>query len=64
MIVCLCRGVSERHVEAAIARGASTSEEVGRVCGAGRDCGACCPMLESLLERNFQRVYDGAVPTD
>jgi bacterioferritin-associated ferredoxin len=64
MIVCVCSGVSERHVEAAIAAGARTTEDVGRVCGAGRDCRACCPMLESLLERDLQLVCDGAVPSE
>ena len=65
MIVCLCFGVSDSHVEAAIAGGASTTEDVARVCGgAGRDCRACCPLLESLLERNLQLIDDGAVPSN
>ena len=61
MIVCLCSGVSEAAIDAAIAGGASTPEDVVQACGAGRDCRACCPLLESLLERASRRVYEGAI---
>ena len=61
MIVCLCSGVSEATLEAVIAGGASTPEDVLQACGAGRDCRACCPLLESLLARASQRLYEGAI---
>ena len=50
MIVCLCFGVSDRHVEAAVAAGARTMRDVSRACGAGTDCGACRRALASLVE--------------
>ena len=50
MIVCLCRGVSERQVETAVTKGAMTVHEVARACGAGSDCGACRHMLSALIE--------------
>jgi bacterioferritin-associated ferredoxin len=50
MIVCLCRGVSDGEVRSAIRHGASTLDEVTRSCGAGGDCGACCDMVECMLE--------------
>jgi bacterioferritin-associated ferredoxin len=50
MIVCLCRGVSERHIEATIAAGARTVAEVSRACGAGTDCGACSHLVAALVE--------------
>lgn len=49
MIVCLCRGVDERGVRAAIARGAETADDVTSGCGAGADCGACRSMLDAIL---------------
>jgi bacterioferritin-associated ferredoxin len=64
MIVCICLGVSEQHVEAMIGKGARTSEDIGRACGAGQDCRACCSLLESLLERPFERIHYSAVPSD
>lgn len=49
MIVCVCRAQSDRAIETAIAGGAVTVDEVGRVCRAGTDCGACRPLLERLI---------------
>ena len=50
MIVCVCRGVSERRVESVVAAGATTVEQVTRVCGAASDCGACRRMVAALVE--------------
>jgi len=50
MIVCICRGVSDREVAEEIRRGARSLDELSRRCdGAGRDCGSCVPHLESHL---------------
>jgi bacterioferritin-associated ferredoxin len=50
MIVCVCRGVSERQVEAVVAAGATTADQVSRACGAGSDCGACRFMVTEIAE--------------
>lgn len=50
MIVCLCRGVSDRTVRALIVAGARTPGEVKKACGAGTDCGKCGAMLTELFE--------------
>jgi bacterioferritin-associated ferredoxin len=60
MIVCLCRGVSDRTVRAVIADGAASVEQVERGCGAGGDCGACAALLETLVERARETHYSGA----
>lgn len=49
MLVCVCRGVSDREVREVLARGASTLRDVGRACGAGTDCGSCRDLLRSML---------------
>jgi bacterioferritin-associated ferredoxin len=49
MLVCVCRGVSDREVREALARGASTLRDVGRACGAGTDCGSCRGLLRKML---------------
>ena len=50
MIVCVCRGVSEREIAEAIREGACSIDDVGRSCaGAGRDCGTCRPLIEDQL---------------
>jgi bacterioferritin-associated ferredoxin len=51
MIVCLCHGVRDRDLDAAISSGAATVEEVGRACGAGTGCGTCIPDVEDRLAR-------------
>ena len=51
MLVCLGHGVRDRDLDAAIASGAGTVEEVGRACGAGTGCGACIPDVEDRLAR-------------
>jgi bacterioferritin-associated ferredoxin len=50
MIVCLCRGISERTIRSAIAAGASSPEAIAEACGAGDDCRACCEQLIDLIE--------------
>lgn len=50
MIVCVCRGVSERQVEAVVTAGAKTVDQVSRACGAGSDCGACRFMVAEIVE--------------
>lgn len=49
MYVCLCRGVSDRKIRAAIAAGATTLAEVGKRTMAGTECGTCHPGIEELL---------------
>jgi len=52
VIVCLCRGISEREIVEAIRCGARTFEDVTRRCtGAGTHCGTCRPFIEEHLER-------------
>ena len=49
MIVCLCKGVSEREIRAAIRQGSSSVREVGRRCHAGTDCGMCRADIRDIL---------------
>ena len=49
MVVCSCRVVTDRTVEAAIAAGADTVEDIAAACAAGGRCGGCWPELERLL---------------
>ena len=49
MVVCLCKGVSHREVEAACADGAETLDDLANACGAGTDCGSCHEQLAEIL---------------
>jgi bacterioferritin-associated ferredoxin len=50
--VCLCVGVTSHTVADAVAAGASTSNEVAKMCGAGSECGRC--------RRSVRAIIDGA----
>ncbi len=49
MYVCLCRGVSDRKIRAAIEAGARDVAEIGRQTAAGTVCQDCHPAIEELL---------------
>ena len=57
MILCLCRGVSDRAVRAVIDAGAATVDDVTAACAAGSDCGACHEMLEEVLGQITRRRH-------
>lgn len=60
MYVCICRGVTERGVCAAIAAGACTVEDLAAGCGAGSGCGGCRPSIARILEECLGFVATGA----
>jgi bacterioferritin-associated ferredoxin len=49
MLVCHCKGLTDRDVRSAIEAGACTRREVVRQCGAGSVCGGCRPLIDELL---------------
>jgi assimilatory nitrate reductase catalytic subunit len=49
-LVCLCHGVGERAIEAAVQAGAASVAAVGEVCRAGTNCGSCRPAIARLIE--------------
>ena len=57
MIVCLCNGVSDRTIRRLVAGGARSVDALASTCGAGADCGACCPLLEAFVEDAHPAVY-------
>ena len=50
MYVCLCRVVTRVQIEAVVAAGARTVEEVGEACAAGTECGKCRRTIMRILE--------------
>lgn len=54
MIVCHCKAVSDRAIRAAIRSGASSCQQVGRACEAGRCCGGCQPVIRELIASESQ----------
>lgn len=54
MIVCVCRGKSERDVLKAIDNGASSIPDLQR-CGIGTECGSCHNLLRQMLAEARER---------
>ncbi len=50
MFVCHCEAVNEQTVDAAIASGAHTVDDVTQRCRAGGGCGSCHRLLEAMID--------------
>lgn len=48
-VVCVCHGIGARQIAAAVNDGAASVAEIGRICGAGTNCGSCRPALARML---------------
>ena len=60
MIVCHCALVSSSQLLAAIEDGASSLDELSRVCGASAQCGGCRPAVERMLQAPTRSVVGAA----
>ena len=49
VIICICKGVSDRVIHEAIKSGCGTVRQVGGECAAGTDCGACRAQIHGML---------------
>ncbi len=49
MIVCICKGVSDRHIRAAVKGGAASMRDLTRDLGVGTCCGKCVPHAKAAL---------------
>lgn len=50
MYVCLCVGVTNHVVSAAVAAGATTCNQVAEACGAGTECGRCRRTIRTIID--------------
>lgn len=58
MIICICRGKSDRDVNRAIDNGASSLRDLQR-CGIGDQCGSCHNALKGMLARAAAAAAEG-----
>lgn len=49
MIVCICKGVSDRKIHEEIRKGHKTLAQIRSGCQAGTDCGACVRQIRQIL---------------
>ena len=61
MIICICRGKSERDINRAIDNGASTVRDL-QLCGIGDQCGSCHNSLRGMLAQAQAAAAAASVP--
>lgn len=49
MIVCVCHGISDRHIRLAISKGAASIEALSAELGVGTCCGCCRQTCGDML---------------
>ena len=54
MIVCLCKGITDRTVRKLVRQGASSLHDVRLACSAGACCGACRETLVDIVRSEKQ----------
>jgi bacterioferritin-associated ferredoxin len=59
MIVCICRGKSDREINRAIEAGATSVRDLQR-CGIGDQCGGCHVELRAMLTRSAMAAAEVA----
>jgi len=60
MIVCICKGVSDRHIRAAVKGGAASLRDLTRDLGLGTCCGKCVPHAKATLCASLDAQATGA----
>ena len=61
MIICICRGKSDRDVSRAIEAGATSVRDLQR-CGIGDQCGSCHNSLRMMLAQAAAETGSAATP--
>jgi bacterioferritin-associated ferredoxin len=55
-MLCHCRAVTDRTVQATVLAGARDTDDVAARCGAGSRCGSCVPAILTVVEEHIARV--------
>ncbi|MBM4253620.1 MAG: hypothetical protein FJ146_16755 [Deltaproteobacteria bacterium] len=63
MVVCLCKGVSDKKINALLENGATCLRDVMASCKAGSDCGSCICQLKEMVQKSRQRLGGSAAGT-
>ena len=55
MIVCQCKGLTDRAIRKMVRDGARSRREVAQVCAAGTSCGGCTTAIDKIIEIETKR---------
>jgi len=51
MYVCLCKGITDTQIRAAVDQGADSITKLQKKIGVAQSCGSCIEMTESILKQ-------------
>lgn len=54
MIVCHCRGVTDREIRRCVRSGRASVGAVSEACGAASGCGGCEPLVSEIVESELE----------
>lgn len=58
MYVCICHGVTDTQIEAAIDNGAETMRMISKELNVGSQCGQCCSCAKKLLNNKLMQIAE------
>jgi bacterioferritin-associated ferredoxin len=62
MIVCHCRGITDREVRRCVRSGAHSVRGVSEACGASTGCGGCRPAVRQIVESELETEGRHSLP--
>ena len=57
MLVCHCRGISDRQIKRAVKNGCTSAREVARETGAGMRCGGCRSNVKAVVNEALAHEF-------
>ncbi len=63
MLVCHCRGISDRQIRRLVRNGATSTREVARATGVGLDCGGCRSNVKQIVNQALEREFHNSQGT-
>jgi bacterioferritin-associated ferredoxin len=57
MLVCHCRGITDRQIRRLVRDGATSTREVARATGVGLTCGGCRSNVKQIVDRAVEREF-------
>ena len=61
MYVCLCKGITDSQIRAAVDQGADSITELQKKIGVALSCGSCIEMTESILTQESKERVEPAI---
>ncbi len=56
MLVCVCKGISDRHIDEALQDGAASFRDVRTTLGVGSCCGQCASFAKEMVNEKMTEM--------